>query len=152
MEVGTLPAASCARIAVVDATSSDGNGWVSRTTPATRSDVDQLPEVRHEVVDQAGAAVRHPGAQAGHQGVERDGRDHEVAVAVPPERGGRPAAGCEHPFEFGLAELRLAPEVTDDLDDPATLDDIAHQLRDPGIELVVGLIAESLPVFLRVGR
>jgi hypothetical protein len=43
------------------------------------------------------------------------------------DRGGRPL-GSEHPFEFGLGEVRRAPEVVDDLDDPAADHDVAHEL------------------------
>src|SRR5258708_4706216 len=59
---------------------------------------------------------------------------------------GRPATGCEHPFEFRFGQLRRAAEVGDDLDDPAALHDVAHELRDPPIELVVGLVGEALAV------
>src|SRR5690242_14858057 len=119
-EVGRLPPASWARTPVVAATRSVGNGWVSRRSPATRSDVDELREVRDEVVDQAGAAVPDPRSQAGHERMQGHGRHNEVARAVASEGRGRATAGCEHPFEFGFAQLRLAPEVGDDLDDPAT--------------------------------
>src|SRR4051812_19685699 len=147
----TFPAAASARSPVVAATRSEGNGWASRMRPATRpSDVDELAEVRDEVVDQSVAAVRDARAQPRPGGVEGDGGHDEVPAEVSAKCRRRAAAGSEHPFEFWLAELRRAPEVADHLHDAASLHDVAHELRGPRVELVVRLRREALAVLLRI--
>ena len=60
-----------------------------------------------------------------------------MALGVVADRGGRAAAGSEHPFEFRFAQLRRAPEVVDDLDDPAADHDVAHELGHPRVDLGV---------------
>ena len=54
------------------------------------SDVDEVVEVRDEVVDQAVAAVGGLRADARHERIERDRRDQEMALAIPPTAAGGP--------------------------------------------------------------
>src|SRR5207344_3130690 len=91
---------------------------VSGSTAPRSSDVDELVEVRDEVLDQALTGVGDLGADPGHQGPQRDGRDDEAPLGVVADGGGRATPGSEHPFEFGFSEVRRAPEVVDDLHDP----------------------------------
>src|SRR5690349_17712621 len=66
----------------------EGNGWIRRTTPAARaaglgpgrSDVDELVEVRDEVLDQPCPAVGHLCPDPRDERVQRDGRDHQVTL------------------------------------------------------------------------
>src|SRR5258706_11073054 len=109
--IGADPETRRAIAPVARATTSDGNGWVRRSSPTIRSDVHELREVRDEVVDQAAAAIVDASAEAGHEGEEGDRRDDEVAVPIAAEGRRRPATGCEHPFEFRFGQLRRAAEV-----------------------------------------
>ena len=68
-----------------------------------------------------------------------------------PTDGGRPATGSEHPFESTLVESGRPAEVVDDLDDAAPDHDVAQQLGDPGVDLVVALVGEPGAVFGRIG-
>src|SRR5687768_11539429 len=160
--VGTEASASVAIPAVADALSSDGNGWTSRTRPRRRcrepsrggrapSDVHELLEVRDEVLDQTGAAVGDEAAHARNERPEADRGDHDSPLAIASQGRRRSATESERAFEFGFAELRGAPEVGDDLHDPPPLDDVAHELGDPAVDLFVGLVGEPRAIFLRVG-
>src|SRR5260221_291831 len=69
----------------------------------------------------SGCAVRGgggTGAVAGGRGAEAEG-GYGGAAGFPDQgaagAGGRPATGCEHPFEFRFGQLRRAAEVGDDL-------------------------------------
>src|SRR5215218_2558564 len=148
---GAPPPATIATSATTTPSRTDGNGWTSRAVAATsrtarptgmsaRSDVDQLVEVRHEVVDQPVAPVRDLRADPGDERPQRHRGDDEVPGTILADRGGRSAAGCEHPFEFGLVQLRRPLEVLDDADDATALRDVAHELRCPGVDLGVGLV------------
>src|SRR4029079_8876591 len=72
-----------------------------------------------------------------------------LAVAAHDRR--RPTPGSEHPFDTGIVEARGGPEVGEHAQDPTALGHVAHQLRRPGVELVVVLFAEAGSVFTRVG-
>ena len=50
------------------------------------SDVDELVEVGHQVLDQPVPAIGHLGADPGHERPERDGGDDEVPLRVLPDR------------------------------------------------------------------
>src|SRR6478672_12067450 len=108
----------------------EGNGCPRRSHPTTRwpvrgrggdgpSDVDELVEVRDEVLDQALAAVLHLRPDPRHEHIERDRRHHQAAIPVPPDDRRRTATGSEHPFETRLIEPGRPPEVADDLADAA---------------------------------
>src|SRR4029079_14431651 len=155
-EVARSPPATRATAETTRPSRTDGNGWTSRTSPATRaarpSDVDELVEVLDEVVDEAIAPVRRFPADTRHEGIQRDRRYDLMTLRVPAERCHRPAAGSEHPFAIGLAQVCRLPEVGEDTDDATTLGDVAHHLRRPRVDLIVRLIGETLTVFLRIGR
>jgi len=81
----------------------DGKGWVSRTHPASQSgagrrlsgggsDVDELGEVRDEVVDQPLATVRHLRSDPGDEGVQGDRRHHQGPVPIASHDRRRPTA------------------------------------------------------------
>ena len=55
------------------------------------SDVDDLPEVGHEIGDEPVATVRDLGVDAGNEGVQGDRGDHQVASAVATDDRRRPA-------------------------------------------------------------
>src|SRR3954468_11594682 len=141
--------------------SKDGKGCDSRTNPAAtaagppdragRSDVDDLVEVLDEVFTQPISSIGDLRPDPGYQGVERDGRDDETALRVTADDCRRPAAGSEHPFETTLVQARRPTEVIDDLDDAATDHDVAHQLRHPGVDLLVALVGEAGAILGRIG-
>src|SRR5262249_27743269 len=108
-EGGGAPGAGGGRRPGRAATRSGGEGGVGRPGRGAGSDVDGLREVREEVVDQAAAAVRDPGAEAGDERVQGHRRDDEVPATVASESRGRATTGSEHPFEFRFAQLRGAP-------------------------------------------
>src|SRR5206468_7772193 len=93
----TDPDARNARTPVVSATRSDGNGCASRRMPTIRSDVHELREVRHEVVDQTAAAVVDTSPEARDESEQGDRGDDEVALPVAAEGRWWATAGCEHP-------------------------------------------------------
>src|ERR687889_2392191 len=126
--------------------STEGNGWVSRSQPrarrpmpAERSDVDQLAEVRHEVLDEAIPAVGDLRADPRDEGEERDRRNHQLTVAIPTDDRRRTAAGSEHAFETRLVQARCAAEILDHLHHAAPDRDVPHELRGPRVDLVVAL-------------
>src|SRR4029079_8024583 len=57
----------------------------------------------------------------------------------------------EHPFETGLVQLRRLAEALDDRSHPAADRDVAPQLRPPGLDLVVTLLGEALPILAGIG-
>src|SRR6187401_1791059 len=163
----TSAPASIATTPTTRPSSRHGKGWVSRIsapsrsvgpgrppwpTPAAGSDVDDLVEVLDQVLDQAVAPVRDLSPDPGHQGVQGDRRDDEPALRIAPDDGGRPAAGSEHPFETAIIQAGGALECLDHLDDAAPDHDIAEQLGDPGVDLVVRLVGQARSIFLRVRR
>src|SRR6478672_1325467 len=107
-----LAPATTAMPAVATAFKRDGKAWLRRISPTARrsapgqeagSDVDQLVEVRDQVVDQPAAAVGHEPADARYQRPQADRRHDQMTAAVAPERARRAATESEHPFEFSLA-------------------------------------------------
>src|SRR5688572_10500388 len=155
---GSAPA-SAATAADAREFRSDGKGWPSRTRPPTRrchgtpaspSDVHELLEVGHEVLDEPASTVGDELPNPGDERPEADRRDDEVTLRVPPESHRCTAAKSEHAFEFRLRKLGGGAEIGDDLDHPAALHDVAHQLRDPAIDLVVGLVIEPRSILLRI--
>ena len=88
----------------------------------------------------------------GHEREEGDRGDDQAAVAIPPDR--PPAARRRKRTPVRNRSRPGAPraEVRDDLDDAAADRDVAHQLRRPGVDLVVALLGEPLAILLRVGR
>src|SRR3954465_14634215 len=84
------------------------------------SDVDELVEVLHQVLDQARPAICHLRADPRHEREEGDRRDHQPPGPVAPDHGGRAATRSEHAFVFGLAQVGRGPEVIDDSDDAPT--------------------------------
>src|SRR5215212_1925218 len=160
---GSAPA-TVAMAAVAREFKSDGKGWTRRMIPATRasagsregagrpSDVDELVEVRDEVLDQAGAAVRDQTSKPRHERPQADRRNDQVSSSVAPDRSRSTTPESEHPFEFRLGEPGRCPEVVDDLDDSPTDDDVAQQLRGPAIDLLVRLVIEPRSILSRIGR
>src|SRR5687767_14204675 len=130
----SVPPATSATAATTAPSSSDGNGWTSRTSPRSRSpdagpgpsDVDELGEARNQVLDQSRPTIGDLRAAPRHEREQRDGRNHQASFAVPADGRGRPTAGCEHAFEFPFAEPGRAAEVLDDLHDPAADRDVPH--------------------------
>src|SRR6185369_14318159 len=153
MRVATsaVPPATVATPPLTSPSSTDGKGWVRRTQPRARdptvgaeSDVDELAEVRDEVLDEPIAAVGDLRADAGNERVEGDRRHHQPALAIAAHDRRRSPAGSEHPFETVLVQAGRPPEIGHDLDDPAANRDVAHQLRGPRVDLVVALLGEAL--------
>src|SRR6185436_2308812 len=156
---GSAPPARRATAPVTRPSRMDGNGWVRRIAATNRaqgfgraSDVDELAEVRDQVLDEPCAAVGHLRPDAGNEGMERDRRHDEVTAPVTADDRRRSATGCEHAFETGLVEAGRSAEVVDDLDDAAADHDVADELGHPRVDLIGGLLREPLAVFLRVGR
>src|ERR671913_1010532 len=153
METSTSPPATIATSATTTPSRIDGNGWTSRAaaarsrtprradTPA-RSDVDELVEVRHEVLDQPVTPVGDLRSDPRDQRPQRDGRYDQVPLRVLPHRRRWAAAGSEHPFEFVLAQPCRLAEVRYHLDDATALRHVPHQLRCPRVDLGVWLVGE----------
>src|SRR4051794_3961769 len=163
-----VPPATMTTTATTTPSRIDGKGWTSRAKPDSRartvacaslragrvgrpSDVDELVEVGDEVLDQALAAVGDLGADAGHECPERDRRDHQPPLGVPPDARGGPAPGREHALEPAVIEPRGLLEVRHDLHHASPDRDVPHQFGGPRIDLVVGLLVELGPVLGRVG-
>src|SRR5215210_7298415 len=115
---------------------------MSRKSASTPSDVDELVEVRDQVFDEARAPVGDLRPNPRHESPKRDRRNHQAAVPVATDRGWRPATRSEHPFEFAVLEPGRSTEIVDDLDDSPPNRDVTHELRRPGVDLVVTLVLE----------
>src|SRR4029079_8411998 len=77
---------------------------------------------------------------------------HQVALGITTDDRRGPTARSERPFDIHVVQFGGGVQVLDDPDDPAALRDVAHQLRGPGVDLVVALVLEPLPILLGVGR
>src|SRR5262245_29211776 len=117
-EVSAPPPAIAAVAATTSPSRTEGNGWTSRMSAprraTDRSDVDELVEVLHEVVDQPLPAVLGLQPDPRNEGVEGDGRDHLAALGISADRRYGTVPRSEHPFDIGLGQLGSLAEVRED--------------------------------------
>src|SRR5215208_6150679 len=147
----------------------DGNGWIRRIlatshrdgtslppetddVPARRSDVDELVEVRHEILDEPGPTIADLRPNPGDESPQRDCGNHQMAASVATDRRRWTATGSEHAFEFVFTKSGGAAEVVDDLDHSTADRHVTHELCRPGVDLVIALVLQTSTVFGRVRR
>src|SRR5664280_1862713 len=143
------------------ASRADGNGWTTRSSPIglrrpsrmpkldpAGLDVHDLVESGNEVRDQAGAGVLNLDSQTRHQEMERDCRNHEVTLGVLADRLRRSAATCKSAPQPLLVESGDLLNIGYDLGHTSPLCHIAHEFRDPDVELLVGLAGQAFAVWV----